>query len=364
VITTATSSSTVLPPVVVVSDRGVSGGHFDFDSYDATKNKKHEHEYDDKFNVTGVNMLDPGQAEFALSKFVGNGTSFKVIAGNQYLNPAVELHIGKPGYDRTSPLGYVPISTYSTQATAAEVLAALPSYNLGSIKSFAINMPLDAFSVQSWWGSTGIPALPADLRVGLHPTETGCVHEGTLDNGDRVNALTRGNDANGVLHNGALFFQVIKSDTPATALELNVPGHPQYGWRVKTSLQAQYVLARFTTFWHHPDKACFSDSKWVKNPPQDPSTGTDKSSGGTDPNVRSFGPRVVDSGTGGTGGGDSSIITVTNPDGSVTTTTTTIIVNADGSITTKKDSITSTIDTTSIEGQPCTVGGASCASLR
>jgi type IV pilus assembly protein PilY1 len=93
----------------VTGDRGVSGGHFDFDIYcytncgdgkgasksdgayylgtnteTNTKNLDwtHVHEYDDIYDVTGVNMLAPSQALFNLSRVVRSGTSVSTtVAG-------------------------------------------------------------------------------------------------------------------------------------------------------------------------------------------------------------------------------------------------------------------------------------------
>lgn len=42
------------------SDPGLPGGHFDIDAYDAPSDhpRRHEHEYDDKYDVTGVDLLN------------------------------------------------------------------------------------------------------------------------------------------------------------------------------------------------------------------------------------------------------------------------------------------------------------------
>jgi hypothetical protein len=84
---------------------GVAGGHFDLDTSVATYgfNKgttvMHVHEYDDKYNVTGVdffNMLEPRFVEPA-EALVG-GQSFKIIVANAQLSPGAILTINGRSY--------------------------------------------------------------------------------------------------------------------------------------------------------------------------------------------------------------------------------------------------------------------------
>ncbi|MFN7506914.1 MAG: pilus assembly protein, partial [Limnobacter sp.] len=97
------------PPPTGGGGPGVSGGHFDYDSFVNSggffENTKHVHEYDDKYRVTGVNMLDPSESKFRLNLIVGSATrKFKILLLNQYLNPAVAVSIG--GYDFESVKTY------------------------------------------------------------------------------------------------------------------------------------------------------------------------------------------------------------------------------------------------------------------
>jgi hypothetical protein len=64
----------------------------------------------------------------------------------------------------------------------------------------------------------------------------------------------------GVRHNGAITVQIIKDTTPESALELNVAGHPEYGYRVNHANFFSYVLAEYAMYWHHPSRVCFGDS--------------------------------------------------------------------------------------------------------
>jgi hypothetical protein len=287
---------------------GVSGGHFDFDIYHAlgdVDNRKHKHEYDDTYGVTGVNMLNASEPAFNLANVDslfqdsvvtgdcvtvaslgmfkrrkdknkdkdddGSGgtnctvevatTEFKVLAINQYLNPAVMLRVGPDAV-------YEGVRTWRNQTvaqTAAAVLApeVTPVYTASTIGNFVFNLPQDAFSSRDWWGD-GIP------RAGLIPTQTGCVNDQDSDGNDDDPGL------NGERHNGAFTLQLIRADTPPEALVLNYPaGGPAYGWMVRQGADYErYVHAEYTAFWHHKNKACYGDSGWTPTPTQDFSVAT------------------------------------------------------------------------------------------
>lgn len=339
----------------VLSTTSFSGGADGTSSGDTCtsgcQSKTHVHQYDDKYDVTGVNMLNASDATLNLDTAIPSTTqNFKVIMHNQYLNPAVKIHIGDATYLYNVNFGYQSVKDFITSATLD--LATLPTYNRNPassgdglttgakyIGSLAINMPIDALTAKNWWGN-------GDMRVGLHPTKTGCVNKAAGANDGNMYQPVRApaNDAalhypldgpgalgysgltpatsTGVRHNGALTVQIIKDDTPNSALELNDHlGRPEYGWRVKSSLYSTYVLAEYTTFWHHPNGICFGDTGWTKIPGED--TGSSalatKSPGSTDPKLGTLG-----GGSGGTATSvnNSSIITVTitNPDGTTTTT--------------------------------------------
>lgn len=323
----------------------------------ACQSKQHFHQYDDKFDVTGVNMLNPSSTTLDIKGGIPSLTqNFKVIVSNQYLNPAVKLHIGDPSYVYNVDAGYISLSTYLT--TGIPSLATLQTYRRdpatvwpGSastvaaklaqpkyIGSLAINMPVDALTAKNWWGN-------GDVRVGLHPTVTGCVKKAAGANDGNMyqpvippangvdgpgvkgySSSTTAATATGVRHNGALTIQIISDLTPDSALELNVPGRPEYGVRVKSSLYGTYVLAEYTTFWHHPNGYCYGDAGWTKNPGADngSSTLTTKAAGSTDPKIGSLG--AVTPGT--------TTTTVSNADGTTTTTTVVVVLNSDGTYTT------------------------------
>lgn len=276
------------------NNRGVSYGHFDFDIYygmcktnlECTFDReKHTHEYDDIFDVTGVDMLNASDTAFNLVNAIpGISTPFKILVMNQYLNPAVQLSVGQIPH-----AGYIPVKTYNglaSQTDAQTLLNNLPTYTRATLNSLEFNLPLDAFESKDWWEDGGIP------RAGVMPTQTGCVNTGTTAEFQP--------GPNGQNHNGALTIQLIKSTTPASALQLNVAGDPRYGWQVNPLKSGKtypyygaYVLAEYTIFWHHPNKKCFNDTGWDPSPDPDlsPTSATAKTRapGSDDPRFGTFG---------------------------------------------------------------------------
>lgn len=357
---------------------GVAGGHFDEDVYytslSCTSNcqsTNHVHQYDDKYDVTGVNMLNPSNAVHKLSNAIAStATEFKVIAQNQYLSPAVKIHIGKPSYIFDVDAGYVSIKGFVTSATLD--VTALPTYTRDTIGSLAINMPTDALSSKDWWGNS-------DVRAGLHPTVTGCVKKSDGGNDGNMyqpidppvngvngpgtkgwSGTTTPATATGARHNGALVIQIIKSTTPNSAIEMNVAGRPEYGWRVKSDSYGTYVLAEYTTFWHHPSNKCYGDVGWTKTPVADNSSSSllPKAAGSTDPKLGDLNGTIgaecttpvttvtgnVTTITASCSGVDTTIVTTINADGTktiVTTkngvSTTQIVANPEGAVKTGGD---------------------------
>jgi hypothetical protein len=93
------------PDVAAPSHGGVSGGHFDYDIYYAActasaskyscPHNTHVHEYDDKYNVTGVNMMNASTTAMNLNNAIPlTTTRFRILVANQKLSPAVNLNVG------------------------------------------------------------------------------------------------------------------------------------------------------------------------------------------------------------------------------------------------------------------------------
>jgi len=376
----------------------VSGGSSASSLVTATSSTKcdytlHDHEYDDQYDRTGVNFLNASDAGYNLSKAIpSTATEFKVLLMNQYLNPAMQLNIGRTDYNYTSLNGYVNTKNYQT-GTALQ-LSDVPTYTRATIGSLVLNMPVDAFTVKDWWGGT-----PADPRVGVMSTSPQCVFYGLVSSGnsgasanaDLYNPVippangddgagTKGTNS-GVRHNGATTLQIIRADTPQEALEENLAGRPEYGYRLKSGYFFSYVLAEYSIYWHHPRRVCFGDSTttwydgdsggngystassdpwntdtlmagmgWTKRSPADINTGTESktpNSGSSDPKIGALGQAggtVTTSVT--TVAGNVTTTTITYVDGSVTIIVTTANSNGTSTIvTTEKNSLGETIGT-------------------
>lgn len=351
---------------------------------------RHEHEYDDKYDKTGVNMLNASQPAYNLSNAIpSTSTNFKVLMMNQYLSPAVSLHIGNSSYNPSSSAGYISVKNY--QASSGLDIATVPTYNRSTIGSLAINMPVDAFAVKDWWES-------GDSRVGLHSVKPQCTWNGSGSYADMYHPVTppaNGTDGpatasnTGARHNGVLTIQIVKDTTPASAIEENIAGRPEYGYRVKHANFYDYVLVEYIFYWHHPRDMCYETSGtawdtvnndgnawntpelmagngWTKAPPEDNAVSTASSTpaaGSTDPKLGVLGSTGTVASTTTNVVGNVTTTTITYTDGTrqtivqtanndgtvtivttlyaadntVTSTTTSIVANASGSVKTGGD---------------------------
>jgi hypothetical protein len=222
---------------------------------------KHEHEYDDKYDVTGVNMLNPSLIDFIFSNAIVDATKpFKILVMNQYLNPAVTLSVGGADFENVKTYG-----SLASEPNPTILLMGLPIYTRDNIATFIYNLPLDAFKSQDWWGD-------GSIRAGLIPTQTGCVNKVKSDGSMLNNVKDKGGNGilglNGERFDGAFTIQVIKADTPPGHLEWNGLD-VSYGWRVKQANFSEHVLAEYTSFWHHPNKYCYGNDAWIPDPPED-----------------------------------------------------------------------------------------------
>jgi hypothetical protein len=264
-----TTTTTTTPPSS--TDRGVSGGHFDFDIYynicnplsssdykSTCSSNTHVHEYDDIYDVVGVNMLNASDTAFNLLKAVSStSTAFKIMVVNTNWSPAAQLKVVRDnGNGTTTTLDtYVwnlPLSPDGFLAATSG--GAALTFTRANLLTFTYYLPLTAFTNKEWKAGSG------DVRAGLIPTKTGCV---------RANTGAQGASSTGAWMNGALTFQIVKSTTPASAVEATVPSAAG-GYRLKKDTTSQgNQLAQYTSFWHHPNGLCIADSGWTKAPPPD-----------------------------------------------------------------------------------------------
>ncbi|MCX7107340.1 MAG: PilC/PilY family type IV pilus protein [Methylococcales bacterium] len=318
----------------------------------------HVHEYDDIYDVTGVNMLNASDAKFNLSNAItDSNTNFIVLVMNQYLNPAAKISVGGLTYDS--------VKTYknlASETNASTLLAGLPKYTRANVGTLILNLPLEAFKSKDWWGDEG------SARAGLMPTVYSCVvyvnTDGSMYGSKTSNQPTsKGLEGpNGERFDGALAIQLIKDTTPSTSLELNFSNtgtiingdgttgsgtmsdsqRARYGWRVKAADFKTYVLAEYTIYWHHPNGKCYGKSGWVADAPEDTisdAVAKTKATGSADPTdgVFASGLAVLSKTTtttagGSTKSGGTTTTTINYADG--THATTIVVNNGDGSTTT------------------------------
>ena len=233
----------------------------------------HVHEYDDIYDRTGVDMLNPCDTSMDIKNAVVDSTTpFKVLVVNAAYSPSASLMLGGGTYQK--------VIDYDNHFAD---LSLLPTYTRTSVNSFKVNLPVTAFTSMDW--GTG------DVRTGLMPLKYACVWKDVFTSCDGTKRSCPG--TSGEWRNGSLTFQVIKDTTPSSALEINVTGQPDLGYRVKRAERNNYLLAEYTIWWHHPNDQCMASTGWTKSPPQDlaasDATPQDGAAGCTDPKIGSFG---------------------------------------------------------------------------
>lgn len=293
---------------------GIGGGHFDVESFYHTTNnsaasaprsstvgvvadyahKLHDHEYDKKWNVNGVNLLNPSGKATKPAHWLGESvnatTPYKVLVFNQAWNRSVEVQIGSSAWISTKD--------YQTQ-NLATVVAGLQTYTgntelivtktlplpgtvattlgTGNIIGLQLRMPYNAFAINDWWGD-GVSI------NGLIPLDSSCVKGNAVPAGNGYSLKTAvagatnvGTDnewnayigPNGERHDGALTIQVIRADTPAASIVLNVAADvtmpngvvvpkEKFGYRVRNTDINKYVMHEESVFWHHDTAPCMS----------------------------------------------------------------------------------------------------------
>lgn len=290
---------------------GIGGGHFDAESFYHKSNneaagstrsstvgvvadfahKKHDHEYDKKWNVNGLNLLNPsGKAAppaHWLGESVNTTTPYKVLVFNQAWNPAAEVKIGAGDWvstkdyqtqDRASVIAALQTYTGNTETIVVTTppLGPITTFGTGNITSMQVRMPYNAFAVNDWWGN--------GVKInGLIPLDSSCVKGSGVPAGNgfsllKAVAVTTGlgtdNERNpyiglnGERHDGALTIQVIRADTPAASIVLNVDADvtiegvvvakEKFGYRVRNTDINKYVMHEEAVFWHHDVSPCMS----------------------------------------------------------------------------------------------------------
>ena len=107
-------------------------------------------------------------------------------------------------------------------------MASLPTYTRANVTSLILALPLDAFVSKDWAGHR----------------RRAC---GARAHADRLRARQRGRRnarGTGPWMNGALTIQLVKATTPDSAVELNMPGDPAMGYRLKKDVTVAVQPAR------------------------------------------------------------------------------------------------------------------------
>ena len=250
---------------------GVYGGHFDFDIFygcgtalttkSSCTGHQHVHEYDDKYNVVGVNMLNASDPAFNLINAIPSSTTptFKILVANTRWSPAATLVVGST----ISGEGWkLPVSPEGFLADTAG--GAAKTFTRATLSKLIYVLPLNAFSNKDW--GTG------EVRSGLIPTKTGCVQA----------------NANPTLAwmDGAFTIQIVNATADASDVLANTPANAG-GYRLKDNVAARgKLVAQYTSFWHHPNGFCKTSSSWTQTPAPDtsaPSSASARPAGSDDP---------------------------------------------------------------------------------
>ena len=300
---------TPIGPVIPPGATGIGGGHFDTDIwFHATNNslpgstqttpgpstatrsstvgvvadysfRTHYHQYDKIWDVNGVNILNPSDATLWLGLAVDTTTPYKVLVFNQAWNRAAEVQVGSrnwvstKNYQTKLGLKVADLTTYTGNTEDVPTLVP-PLIGTGNITGLQVRMPYNAFSVLDWWAD-GIK------MNGLMPEINSCVYDKNnnltgLENPVSTSSANRDViGPNGERNDGALTIQIIRADTPDSAIELNVPAAvaiagksvppESFGYRVKVPLINQYVISEHAVYWHHPTNPCLGDTQTVNN---------------------------------------------------------------------------------------------------
>ncbi len=219
-------------PTSTPTDPGLLGGHFDVDTTQllstalpqgSASTDGHVHQYDDKFNVKGVDyfgLLDPKLHNINVD-ITNPNQKFKLIIVNAHRSPGGRLVINQ-AYSETNSATYTPVTSY-----AAQSLASLPVFTLGT--------PPDANTQQLT--KLGIYFdVNAILNKQLVPTQTGCVRSNTPS-------------TFGEWRNGALTIWAVKVNPDGSDAFTLQYGTDAAGNTIVTGIQSG-LLWESTLFWH------------------------------------------------------------------------------------------------------------------
>ncbi|MBL1274476.1 MAG: tandem-95 repeat protein [Ectothiorhodospiraceae bacterium] len=223
------------------SEPGLIGGHFDVDTSDYIakvgdgSTRKHTHEYDDKFNVDGIDAFRMKDRHKNLASLIEPDQKFKIISINADLSPGARIAINSDyvGLDSSS---YQLATDYDNAS-----LASLPVYSLSGVDG---TLKLDNLGV--YFDRLAI------INNNLHPTNTGDV---------RKNVPGKLSE----WRNGAYVLQVVA---------VNDAGTDEFATDVSKSnggvqgVATDGLLWEMTVFWHWKGPS-YHQSGWASYDPTD-----------------------------------------------------------------------------------------------
>jgi hypothetical protein len=137
---------------------GISGGHFDLDTYAGNNLERptHEHQYDDKCKTTGVDFLTNNTCgkKIDIDDTIGNNIPFTLEVLNANLSVEAVININGLNY---------PVTTFSNFATI--FVTAGSSSGAIQLSSLSVNFPKEVISI-----SNGIVSLTPSVAQKINQT--------------------------------------------------------------------------------------------------------------------------------------------------------------------------------------------------
>ncbi|NHZ97060.1 pilus assembly protein [Massilia sp. CCM 8734] len=175
---------------------------------------------------------------------------FKLLMANQEHSPAINFKVagalvaGKQAEYDGGVTGF--------QTADNMKVSEMTKYSMASVKEMMWSMPLNAFNIKEW--------VPGPMRTGVHPMSPVCAGISIAEPKDGKDNAWR---------NGALTLQVVSANITQDDIQLNVPGQPALGYRLKSSSYGQNsgkLIAEYLIYWHHPVVACMTDGTYKMAP--------------------------------------------------------------------------------------------------
>ncbi|NHZ42944.1 pilus assembly protein [Massilia aquatica] len=183
-------------------------------------------------------------------KASSTNTEFKLLMANQQHSPAISFKVLGALTAGSQAEYNGPVTGYQTQDGLK--VSDLTKYSMASIKEMMWSMPLNAFNIDEW--------VKGEKRTGVHPMIPGCA-------GILADSPQRGKSNE--WRNGALTLQIVSASITQNDIEMNVPGQPKLGYRLKPASYESTggkLIAEYLIYWHHPVVKCMTSSSYSMTP--------------------------------------------------------------------------------------------------